>query len=169
MVRSSLSRDSLTHACASIRFLFIGSYVRTALPSDPPSRTRPCALLILRPIRLDKGLSPSGYRTCSSRPPLGSAPLSRGSPFRLGLPLGPRRRAERKSCLMRTGPHRPKRCASTTWACAKRLKTTLFGARESVKHTSHAHKFLSRIRKIDYFVMNNLGNGSNALRYIIHG
>src|ERR1700692_1094866 len=46
-----------------IRFLSIGSRLCSTLPSDPASRRRPCASLILRSIKLDRGLAPP---SCSS-------------------------------------------------------------------------------------------------------
>lgn len=41
-----------------IRFLFIGSRIRSTLPSDPASRRRPCASLSFASIRLERGLPP---------------------------------------------------------------------------------------------------------------
>src|SRR5207237_7733287 len=41
-----------------IRFLSIGSRLCSTLPSNPASRRRSCASLILRSIKLDRGLAP---------------------------------------------------------------------------------------------------------------
>ena len=51
---------------ASIRFLFIGPRVGSALLSDPASPRSPCARLSFTSIRLDRGLSPPSRQTCSA-------------------------------------------------------------------------------------------------------
>jgi len=43
------------HRMPLIRFLYIGSYVCSTLPSDPASRRRPCASLSLHPHQVVKG------------------------------------------------------------------------------------------------------------------
>ena len=57
-----------------IRFLSIGSRLCSTLPSDPASRRRPCALLILRSIKLDRGLAPPSCRACSAHWMAGTSP-----------------------------------------------------------------------------------------------
>jgi hypothetical protein len=51
----ALTRPTLTPL---IRFLFIGSHFCSALPSDPASRQRPCALLSFTSIRLERDFHP---------------------------------------------------------------------------------------------------------------
>ena len=43
----AVSGQLVRHRMPQIRFLYIGSYVCSTLPSDPASRRRPCALLLL--------------------------------------------------------------------------------------------------------------------------
>src|SRR6267143_2671109 len=57
-----------------IRFLSIGSRLCSTLPSDPASRRRPCASLILRSIKLDSGLAPPSCRACSAHWLAGTRP-----------------------------------------------------------------------------------------------
>lgn len=59
---SSLVRPGRPH----IWFLFVRSWLCYTLPSDPASRRRPCVSLILRPIRLDRGLTPPSCCACSA-------------------------------------------------------------------------------------------------------
>src|SRR5439155_24889016 len=46
------------HRRPHIRFLFIGPYLCSTLPSDPTSRRRPCASLPFTSIRLGRDLHP---------------------------------------------------------------------------------------------------------------
>ena len=62
----AISRSLVRPGRPRIRFLFIGSRLCSTLPSDPASRRRPCASLILRRHRLDRGLAPPSYRSCSA-------------------------------------------------------------------------------------------------------
>ena len=55
-ITSPLVRPDMPH----IRFLFVGSRLCSALPSDGPSRFRPCASLSFTSIRLDEELASSG-------------------------------------------------------------------------------------------------------------
>src|SRR5437764_5289344 len=57
-----------------IRFLSIGSRLCSTLPSNPASRRRSCASLILRSIKLDRGLAPPSCRACSAHWIPGSRP-----------------------------------------------------------------------------------------------
>jgi hypothetical protein len=43
----AVSSQLVRHRMPQIRFLYIGSYVCSSLPSDPASRRRPCASLLL--------------------------------------------------------------------------------------------------------------------------
>src|SRR3954465_15737901 len=47
-----------------IRFLFVGSRFRSTLPSDGPSRFRPCASLVLHLHQVVRGLSPPSCWAC---------------------------------------------------------------------------------------------------------
>src|SRR5215831_9557881 len=58
----SLVRPGRPH----IWFLFVRSWLCYTLPSDPASRRRPCVSLVLRPIRLDRGLAPPSCCACSA-------------------------------------------------------------------------------------------------------
>src|SRR3989442_2473214 len=70
-----------------IRFLYIGPYLCSTLPSDPTSRRRPCASLPFTSIRLGRDLHPpaveharrtrgmgSGHALSLTRPPVQSPP-----------------------------------------------------------------------------------------------
>src|SRR5213075_478070 len=57
-----------------IRFLSIGSRLCSTLPSNPASRRRSCASLILRSIKLDRGLAPPSCRACSAHWMAGTSP-----------------------------------------------------------------------------------------------
>src|SRR5437016_14450606 len=54
------------HRMPLIRFLYIGSYVCSALLSDPPRSDALALRYDFTSIRLSKGLSPSSCRTCSA-------------------------------------------------------------------------------------------------------
>ena len=50
-----------------LRFVFLAPHLRSTLPSDPTSRRRPCASLVLRlHVCLDRGLSPPSSTTCTA-------------------------------------------------------------------------------------------------------
>jgi hypothetical protein len=50
-----------------IRFVSLAPHVRSTLPSDAPSRERPCASLVLRlHVYLDRGLSPPSMTACTA-------------------------------------------------------------------------------------------------------
>src|SRR5205085_9563483 len=63
----------------SIRLLSIGSRLCSTLPSNPASRRRSCASLILRSIKLDRGLTPPSCRACSAHWMAGTSPRLSGS------------------------------------------------------------------------------------------
>jgi hypothetical protein len=53
-----------------IRFVSLAPHVRSTLPSDPASRRRPCASLVLRlHAYLDRGLSPPSMTACTAHTP----------------------------------------------------------------------------------------------------
>jgi hypothetical protein len=53
-----------------IRFVSLAPHVRSTLPSDPASRRRPCASLVLRLHgHLDRGLSPPSMTACPAHTP----------------------------------------------------------------------------------------------------
>jgi hypothetical protein len=52
------------------RFVFLTPHICSTLPSDPASRRRPCASLVLRlHVYLDRGLSPPSTTTCPAHTP----------------------------------------------------------------------------------------------------
>jgi hypothetical protein len=53
-----------------IRFVSLAPHIRSTLPSDPASRRRPCASLVLRlHVYLDRGLSPPSMTACTAHTP----------------------------------------------------------------------------------------------------
>src|SRR6516162_2990918 len=68
-----LVRPTLPH----IRFLFVGSRLCSTLPSDGPSRFRPCALLVLHLHQVAQGTFTPNCRTCPTHSPALTRPAAR--------------------------------------------------------------------------------------------
>ncbi len=84
-VSGSLPVSLVPTSTPHIRFLFVGSPLCSTLPSDVPSRVRPCASLVLHLRQVARGLSPISRQALPGTPKNAAKCRNTSPRFLLGL------------------------------------------------------------------------------------